>query len=596
MEHRLSELLMDDEGIRQTISDKLEEFLWKCLEELCDFEIKDVFVTSEENLVLQMVMQITAKVFLLDSNHCQQDGDAIFKGYDIRAQVNIDGRLKDFRITGIAKHMYRDFALPYYRNNLLPQFTKENADDLAKVFLETYCPEALEIPMRLDVDKIMHRMGLRKIEHKLSKDGSIFGRIFFENTLVRVYDNNKCSLAYAKAGDVFIDSEANYEGSSYVENNTCVHECVHQWLHRPYAAMERIYDPTSKSIICKTKDVVYNEENSPDWAEWQARILPPRILMYKDTFVEKVTECMDFYEELCNDIIDYIVPMIDELADFYGTSRGSVKIRLIEIGVEAAAGAYAWRGDNNYAKPHRWESGTLDPKQTFTVDEQTAMEAVFSNPELEGIALDYIDGHIVLCDRKYIENDEDGNASLTRYALTHMNECCVPFDISAGCKTVSSSRFLNRSRCADVGLQVVFHNGYEHSPEKQKELKRKINKKAREIAMRLPRKFSECIKVIFKLSDMTEKDVSRETGISEKQIKRICDGQTSSTFKTVAKILLSLQVHWFITEMVFKSEGCNCHPDYDDDEEYELYLALHECYSMKWCDIEEQLSIAHAAI
>ena len=65
------------------------------------------------------------------------------------------------------------------------------------------------------------------------------------------------------------------------------------------------------------------------------------------------------------DDLEIVEKWIDELAQFFGASRLSAKVRLAECGFELVKGAFIYI-DGSYVPTHRWKSGYLKDTQTFS--------------------------------------------------------------------------------------------------------------------------------------------------------------------------------------------------------------------------------------
>lgn len=60
-----------------------------------------------------------------------------------------------------------------------------------------------------------------------------------------------------------------------------------------------------------------------------------------------------------------------------------------------------------------------------------------------------------------------GETALTDYARTHMDECCLIFDLSvrAGAKErYYTECFLNRDESSTISFDIVYGEGYQHAP------------------------------------------------------------------------------------------------------------------------------------
>ena len=76
------------------------------------------------------------------------------------------------------------------------------------------------------------------------------------------------------------------------------------------------------------------KENEVRWLEWQAHRLAPRVLMPKNSFKNKAIELIEQYSSLGDNTILSCDTLINDLSEFFITSRSSVKYRLIEVGLE----------------------------------------------------------------------------------------------------------------------------------------------------------------------------------------------------------------------------------------------------------------------
>lgn len=214
-----------------------------------------------------------------------------------------------------------------------------------------------------------------------------------------------------------------------------------------------------------------NTRDATDWMEWHANALAPKIQMPLAMFKTKAFEFIkQFRTELgTTELIDVMEPVIDVLATFFCVSRLAAKIRMIDAGYEEAICTFTYI-DGHYVKPHRFKKGTLQRNQTFSIGViDAAIESVM-NPELSSIGANgiyqYVDSHFVLNHPKYLTQDDNGLTVLTNYALNHMDECCLVFELSvkAGCREKYHNEcFLNRDESSTIDFEIKFCNGYENS-------------------------------------------------------------------------------------------------------------------------------------
>ena len=139
--------------------------------------------------------------------------------------------------------------------------------------------------------------------------------------------------------------------------------------------------------------------------------------------------------------IEVMEAVIQQLATDFVVSRQSVKIRLVELGFEAAIGTFTYI-DDHYVKPYSFRKGAIRVDQTFSISAQDAAIQRFINPELRKLTEtgDYlfIDNHFVYNTTLYVETDVDGQLDLTAYARSHMDECCLVFDMKITSKVADA--------------------------------------------------------------------------------------------------------------------------------------------------------------
>ncbi len=294
-----------------------------------------------------------------------------------------------------------------------------------------------------------------------------------------------------------------------------------------------------------------SNKDATDWMEWQANSLAPRIQMPLGTFKTKAFELIKQYRrELGTDeIIDVMEPVIDALAAFFCVSRLAAKIRMVDAGYEEAIGTFTYI-DGCYVKPHRFKKGALERNQTFSIGAEDAAIQGLTNPELGALIRDgsyqYVDAHFVLDHPKYVTQDIFGQTVLTDYARTHMEECCLVFDLSvrSGIKErYHSECFLNRDETSAISFDIVYGKGYQHaSPEKRAELLAgKLMEENRRYGL-LPTNYHNCLKIVREWRKVTFKKLAERTMLSERTIRRIFNGEEQGSLNSLVLICLGLHL------------------------------------------------------
>lgn len=309
-------------------------------------------------------------------------------------------------------------------SNIVPIIYKKDLDNVANEFLSEYFPEALEKPVSVPIADIAEKMGLKILQgYRISNDFSIFGEICFSDGQVEAYDlfkSQKYTLDVCR-GTILIDAYTFWERNLGCVKNTIAHEVFHWYRHRMYAAIKQILRK-EKLIACRcptkeaypSSDEVWTDEQR---MEWQANSIAPRILMPLNTFRQKVDELYSAYDYESSPIKPSVLTCIaDELASFYGVSRQSALIRMMETGYKEAASVYQY---NRSSDLHSY------------VDRNDAFYEYSTNPEFRKLIdsglFRYVDGYFVINDKKYITHEDSGEYILTDYAWEHLSECTLQF-------------------------------------------------------------------------------------------------------------------------------------------------------------------------
>ena len=310
-------------------------------------------------------------------------------------------------------------------NNIVPVLYKKDLDAEATAFLEKYCPQALLEPMPVPIEKIAtEELHLTVLQgHRITDDFSIFGQICFSKGKVLVRDIFKCSETEmdVNRGTILIDAYTFWERNKGCANNTLAHEVYHWRRHRLYAAIKQILR-NEKFIAHRCPSNMSYPSEYEEWTdeqrmEWQANNMAPRILMPIQTFKIKVDELYQKYNYDDNTLKAAVLTCIaDELAKFYGVSRQSALIRMKETGYpEAQLVLQQLEEQENHAYISR-----EDVFYEYSTNESF-------RELLDSGKFKYVDGYIIINDKKYIQKDESGKYTLTKYAWDNLEECTISF-------------------------------------------------------------------------------------------------------------------------------------------------------------------------
>ena len=407
--------------------------------------------------------------------------------------------------------------------------------------------------MRVPIETIASDMKLQVIEDvPLSDDLTYFGTIIFDNGNV-LDKHRKITIRNAKRGTVYLDPRVSYERSVGTKRTTLAHECFHWYRHQPYHVLMKMIganDNLGRAIQCQIAANTTDSDKwkAVDWMEWQAKGVAPRILMPAKTTRLKVEQLLVAYGGADDASIAAYENVIDELAELFDVSRQAAKVRLMDLGYSKAEGAYPFV-DGQYVRGYSFEAGALDKNQTFTIPYADLFKAYCFDREFKKLIdsgqFIFADRHLVLNNEKYIARDQSGNATLSEYALSHMDECCVVF--SKGYSYQSKyqgaryyTQFMRNS--APVENQVEY--SFELNAHNKALLDQIKNAKRRSEALRrYPGSFAETLVALQKEKKLSNKQLADRSLVGEKTIQRLRnDEEYPTSVQTVLALCVGLKL------------------------------------------------------
>lgn len=499
-----------------------------------------------------------------DKRYCHDYEDKTTSMWlSVEACCVLNDGMKNFKITSVEEYSKEEFD---GRNNLsrslLPYLYVKDADDVAEQFLREYCPAALEKPMRLPAVEVAANMGLEIYSAPL-KD-NICGKIYFDPAAVKIYkkypllDLTETNIS---AGTILIDPNCKFGTLS----NTIIHECVHWKWHRLFFEMKRLLtkDPVS---------MAYKESGSSnkagakaaeiDWIEWQANELAPKILMpasmTKKYIKDKFAALRRTTHENVRDA-EIFQQTIASTAAFFNVSKSSAKLRAAELGFEQANGVFVYV-DGKYIKPFSFDKNALDKNETFVIDSVSAAKLVIDSPDLYALFLAnkivFVNNMLCINNEKYIQYDKEGFPSMTRYALDHVDECCLVFKRErkydrAYDDSYGNLGFLCRKFSASFFVEIDVK--YEVSEEIQKKLSDDEVKETNDVMSnitklqdsldKLPGSLSKTIDYHIRRKGYTANQLNKRTQLSEQFISNLRNNKVHNiTLQTLMKLFVGLNL------------------------------------------------------
>lgn len=299
-------------------------------------------------------------------------------------------------------------------------------DDYASKFLAKYCKAALITPMPLPVDDILKTAKLTVETASLSKDLDVFGCCLLLDSYVDVYDAEKDEYIpqFYKAGTLLFDPASEWAYGEGCKRNTLIHEMLHWEKDLTYFKILDLKNKRAKEqlypIMCRQSRTNYmppngknTKQNEVQWLEWQAHKLAPRILMPKEPFKQKALELLGADVQSCDELVN-------QLSEFFITSRMSVKIRLLEVGITDIVAALTDYSDVFADINRTTEYAPVSMENAF----QLINDNVIFEEWIESRGFVYIDGYFVLPDKKYIAW-KNGEIHLTKFAKNNLPLCAL---------------------------------------------------------------------------------------------------------------------------------------------------------------------------
>lgn len=458
-----------------------------------------------------------------------------------------------------------DYLVPYTSSALL--------DSEGTELLALYYPQALESPCRVTGEELARRMNLSVKYCRLAENNAIRGQMYFEDRIITVFDSqNRKSRKKIAANTIIVDVSAIVDDEMNFRkellDDTVIHECYHADRHRLFYLGQRLYNEDIRCLSCSTSgmqigriieaareisqsadideavvaDVSLSSKSPIDWIEWQANRVTPRIRMPEKTTEQMIDRIGAKYRSRYpNMSVEKLTEkIICELSDFFGVSKQSAKLRMIELGHSEAQGVLNF-ANGIYVENHSFAPGTLCQKQTFTIDFRAALELYKDSQafrdRISSGCYQYIDGHYCLSESKYVYR-RSGELHLTSYAKRHMDECCLVFTIKGGRIDYTYKEGTLQKEVITAGDRTEYSEIQPASFDFMAEANR-----LSEILFSLPASSSETLKKHMERRGITVDGLIAKSGVSGRTIHRLRNNPTFKTSRNnVFAICIGLQL------------------------------------------------------
>ncbi|WP_270334102.1 hypothetical protein [Ligilactobacillus acidipiscis] len=155
--------------------------------------------------------------------------------------MTINGKLTNFKVNFVESYDKKKNRFNQKLSDaLVPIISSDDYEYEAQQFLNLYFSDALIVPQMLGPRLIAEKMGLTIVYKEITEDGSIFGQIFFHDTLV--------DGTLIKAKTILVDDYIAIDRGSGALNNTILYECLHWHKHKLVFELVRLYNPELSKI------------------------------------------------------------------------------------------------------------------------------------------------------------------------------------------------------------------------------------------------------------------------------------------------------------------------------------------------------------
>lgn len=566
----------------------------KYINSILDIELdyKNVWIDDKEGTKIDfdLAVEIDVEVEAVAGKHNDRDSYSSRTWVIVYCSGSLEKNLDDFRILGV-EIFYKSKPNKPLSGEFVPYIKKSQYDDYANEILEKFYfkhyPNARENAEAIDVELLAKNMGLKIVTRTISKDGNVFGQIYFDDTTALLYNDEIETMEEVNISKntMLVDENAAFLKSYGSRNMTIAHECVHSYYHRKAFLFAKMFNNDLHYIECLidgTMNNTYNNDTA-DWMEIQANALSPCILMPKIAFEKHANKLFEDYRLFSDFGVNTINSIIDELADTFNVTKYAVKKRLIDLGYDQAKGAYNWV-DNRYVRPYAFKKGSLEKDETFTISYKDVYKKVLSDPKLAMGLLNseyvFVENHLVINHPLFVETNKEGDLMLSQYALGHMDECCVKFKYKT-LKGFNSTlgiglfSYLSRdfSKEIEFDLEITSNPAKTLADDRMQERYRIHQKNVDEVYSNIVNKpFREILRYLMDYLDISLKELEIDSGVNERTIRRYLSGENKVPEKrTVVALVRTLNLPYKLSEVVIKQAGITF---INGDEEDEALLTV----------------------
>ena len=495
-------------------------------------------------------------------------------------------------------YMSSDVYLPM-DEYLLPRLESEkDMDRLAEAILETYTPETLHSGGRVSGRELAGRLGLRVHEHDVVGRDDTLGMFFIAPDKVEVLTDTKQKRQLdLRPNDILLNRRTLRDRSKKIDqtDSTLYHECSHKILDGYFYELQRMAGRTADAYAARL--IISKEcENRDDWviarSERQASKLAAHLMVPRDNALRVITDIIDSQAGVWN--TNTIRKAIDRLASVFNVSREMARIRMVELGYPEAEGVYRYT-DNHYVKDHscagKWKEGV-----TYTISAANVL-AMEDDPKAWKILTSsryvFVDNHFCLNRSKYLYRNARGNLALTPYALSHIDECCIPFRPVGSC-SCGRPQGLYAARNEKIPVEVDFTIDSDIPEDQNSEEFRKfaenLEKNANDLAdlvIRMPRDYPASLRSVLERRNVSQQALADRMHMQASEVYKLLKADQEApgpTLKQLVRACLALRLDYDESVEMIESAGRNLRANKEEVNIYRLMLKSTKILDLETCN------------
>ena len=346
----------------------------------------------------------------------------------------LDEGMKDLQCLGLLRTYGRRFNYSEeLSEHMIPYFSKERYDELARRFIKKYLEKDYELP--IDYYSLIEKMNLDFIVDCNSED--VLGKIIFKESMLPISTSpeNKTRMKRLKKGTIIVNIHNIVDTKNdYLMRSTVIHECLHWHFHRKAFEILMLINNNYSYLECKK----YEEDNEMNkmfnLMEAQANGVAPCVVM-------EYGRVNDFYEEskmvvaedpntINLDVGKYISEVCKKVGENFGATLNATNKRLISLGYDEVQANL--NKNNVYDFIPISTNEQLEQNESRCINREQFNQLLKNDDVLRFLITNkyytYVNGYVVFNSNKYVIGSWP-LIELTDEAKEHIDQCTLIFNV-----------------------------------------------------------------------------------------------------------------------------------------------------------------------